>query len=214
MAACTRGPRARKFARARVDHRYSGISPAFPAQRFTAYSALSPVNQRLPPSFPQSLWSFARAWRLHGRARTTRLRRPHPCRSSVSTACVRRLPLHVRDDRDTPLQVGAEWGQSITIFGKTKAEYFCAKGWTGQISLMELVNFLCSRRGAGCSCNRPRWTTPPTRPSRARLPILGVNRKVIGRPARVAARKPATRRADASKSGAVSSMPRAVRCRR
>ena len=46
VAACTRGPRARKIARARVNHRYSGDTPAFPAQRFTAYSALSSVNLR------------------------------------------------------------------------------------------------------------------------------------------------------------------------
>ena len=41
--------------------------------------------------------------RLHGRARTTRLRRPRPCRSSFGTAHVHRIPRHVRDDRDTPL---------------------------------------------------------------------------------------------------------------
>ena len=32
VAACTRGPRAKNIARARVDHRYSGDTPAFPAQ--------------------------------------------------------------------------------------------------------------------------------------------------------------------------------------
>jgi len=60
VTACTRGLRAKGLREARVDHRYSGISPAFPAQRFTAYSALSSVNQRLPPSPARCLWSFAR----------------------------------------------------------------------------------------------------------------------------------------------------------
>ncbi len=50
VTACTRDRRAKEFAQARVDHRYSGISPAFPAQWFTAYFVLFPVNQRLPPS--------------------------------------------------------------------------------------------------------------------------------------------------------------------
>src|SRR6516225_3863695 len=39
VSACTRGPRARKIARARVDHRYSGDT--FPAQQFTAYTRSS-----------------------------------------------------------------------------------------------------------------------------------------------------------------------------
>jgi hypothetical protein len=50
---------------------------------FTAYIALSLVNQRLPPS-PARCFRFARIWRLHGRARTTRLCRPRLHCSSVS----------------------------------------------------------------------------------------------------------------------------------
>src|ERR1700751_5489194 len=46
-------------------------------------------------------FSFARTWRLHGRAMTTRLRRPRRCRSQHQP--VHRIPLHVRDDRDPPL---------------------------------------------------------------------------------------------------------------
>ena len=49
-----------------VDHRFSRDSPAFPAQWFTAYFVLSPVNQRLPPSPARSLWSFAPTWRGMG----------------------------------------------------------------------------------------------------------------------------------------------------
>jgi len=73
---CTRGPRARKIARGALTSGTGGYTPAFPAQWFTAYFALSSVNQLLPPSPSQDLWSLSTTWRLHGRARTTRLRRP------------------------------------------------------------------------------------------------------------------------------------------
>src|SRR5690349_5880588 len=65
-----------KLREGRVTTGTGGDTPAFPAQWFTAYFVLSPVNQRLPPSFSPDLWSLAKTWRLHGRARTTRLDRP------------------------------------------------------------------------------------------------------------------------------------------
>ena len=49
-----------KLREGRVTTGTADITPAFPAQWFTAYSVLSPVNQHLPPSFSQRLWSFSR----------------------------------------------------------------------------------------------------------------------------------------------------------
>ena len=40
------GPPRKRNLRERVNHRYRRCQPAFPAQWFTAYSVLSPVNQR------------------------------------------------------------------------------------------------------------------------------------------------------------------------
>jgi hypothetical protein len=91
-----------KLREGRVTTGTGGNTPAFPAQWFTTYSVLSSVNQRLPPSLSRDLWSLAKTWRLHGRARTTRLRRPRLCRSSVGTAASTASPPHVRDVRDRP----------------------------------------------------------------------------------------------------------------
>jgi len=44
VAACTRGARANNCAKSAFTTGTGGISPAFPAQWFTAYGALSPVN--------------------------------------------------------------------------------------------------------------------------------------------------------------------------
>jgi hypothetical protein len=89
-AGCTQGHRAKKLRKCALTNRFSQDNPAFPAQWFTAYIALSSVNQRLPPSSSQDLWSLAKTWRLQGRARTTRLRRPRlhcsSVRASTSTA--------------------------------------------------------------------------------------------------------------------------------
>jgi hypothetical protein len=65
------------------DHRWSRDIPAFPAQWFTAYSALSPVSRALlPPSSLRSLL-LTNLTPASG-ARTTRLRRPFQPRSSVA----------------------------------------------------------------------------------------------------------------------------------
>ena len=46
-----------------------------------------------------------------------------------STACVHRIPLHVRDDRETPLVRNGTAGVLGLIWGKREAEYFFEKGW-------------------------------------------------------------------------------------
>jgi hypothetical protein len=59
-----------------------------------------PVCHRRPREACQlRLDLSARPWG----ARTTRLRRPRACRSSIGTPRVHRIPLDVRDNRDTPL---------------------------------------------------------------------------------------------------------------
>src|SRR5690242_21645325 len=84
-------------------------------------------------------------WRLHGRARTTRLRRPQIVPFVDRHICVHRIPLHVRDDAYAPHQVrnGCE---ETSISGKTKEKYFCDGIWTGQISLKRLANLAFSRK--------------------------------------------------------------------
>ncbi len=69
------GPRAKNCAKSALTTGTGGISPVFPARRFTAYSALPGEPACLPPS-PARDFRLAQTWRLHGRARTTRLRRP------------------------------------------------------------------------------------------------------------------------------------------
>ncbi|WP_407175894.1 hypothetical protein [Bradyrhizobium sp. STM 3562] len=56
------------------------------------------------------------------------------CAARPSATHVHRIPLHVRDDRDTPL-AGAERTHLSTISENTKQKNFCGKDWTAQISL-------------------------------------------------------------------------------
>jgi hypothetical protein len=59
---------------------------------------------------------------------------------------VHRIPARVRDDRETPLSSGgtAALLHLIWVFGKS--EYFCKRGWTGQISLNRLAKFDFTRK--------------------------------------------------------------------
>jgi len=52
-------------------------------------------------------------WRQHRGARTTRFRRPQPGRSSVGLAASIAFRPNVRDDRDTPLDLGSEQNGNI-----------------------------------------------------------------------------------------------------
>jgi hypothetical protein len=85
-----------------VTDRFSRDNPAFPARWFTAYTVLSPVNQHLPPSSARSYW--LRANLTPARARQDHTTSPSAPALLVSQPIrVHRIPLHVRDDRDTPL---------------------------------------------------------------------------------------------------------------
>jgi hypothetical protein len=100
---------------------------------FTAYFVLSLVSRALLPP------SFVRAWL----SRTWRQRRaPGPHDFAVRISAVRqrhirvhRIPPHVRDDREPPLLSGETRGEKPLICSTSKAKYFCALVWTGQITL-------------------------------------------------------------------------------
>jgi hypothetical protein len=115
----------------------TGITPAFPAQWFTAYFALSPVTglschrrrrsclHRLDASVGASgPHDFAVRW---SRAR----RSQHP----ASTASHR----NVRDDREPPLIRRETRGFKPVICPTAKAEYFCARGWTRALPNARLI---------------------------------------------------------------------------
>jgi hypothetical protein len=92
-------------------------------------------------------------------ARTTRLRRPRTRRSSIGTPRVHRIPLHVRDDRDTPLFSVAERCEQTLNSVKTKDKYFRLEHWTPQIGLNEQVKFDLSRMRLLPVGNGPRPAT-------------------------------------------------------
>ena len=75
----------KKIAQRARDHRYRRIHSGLPCAMVYGLYALSPVNRRLPPSPARSFWLRSDLAR-HGRAKTTRFRRPHPRRSSTGTS--------------------------------------------------------------------------------------------------------------------------------
>jgi len=79
-------------------------------------------------------------------ARTTRLRRPWIAPLVSQRIPVHRIPLHVRDDRDTPL-IGAECEKQTSISEKAKEKYFCAPNLNGATALMRFTKFDFSHTG-------------------------------------------------------------------
>ncbi len=101
----TRGPVCKNCAKSAHgrNHRQGGITPALPAQWFTAYSVLSPVNQlgchRRRRDGLSIVANLAPAW----------ARQDHTASPPVKAAArrsaafrVHRIPLHVRDDAYAP----------------------------------------------------------------------------------------------------------------
>ena len=70
------------------------------------------------------------------------------------------------------------------IWAKREAEYFCAKDWTGQISLIRLDKFDFTRNGAAWR-SEPSWLDLAQTPSpdRSAMFELGVRRPMICRSA-------------------------------
>ena len=126
-AGCTRGSRATKSTG--VGPQVNRSIPAFPAQWFTAYFALSQVTGL---SCHLHLRKVSRKLeRQHRGVRTTRLHRPPSSGvrlspSSASTASRR----NVRDVRTSPL-IGRDAQSEITDLPDDGSEIFCARGWTG-----------------------------------------------------------------------------------
>jgi hypothetical protein len=61
--------------------------------------------------------------------------------------CVHRIPLHVRDDRETPLVWDGMEENKPVIWVACEADYFSRDYWTGQISLKWLKKFGCAPHG-------------------------------------------------------------------
>ncbi|MEH2522575.1 hypothetical protein V1288_000484 [Bradyrhizobium sp. AZCC 2176] len=102
---------------------------------------IDPVGSKSPPA----AWHQPRMPGPHGfavrfsavrparraRSRITALRTP----SRARRCCVHRIPPRVRDDRDPPLVRDETAGVLVLIWGGREANCFCARGWTGQITL-------------------------------------------------------------------------------
>src|SRR3979411_467561 len=109
-------------------YRFSGGIPAFPAQWFTAYSALSPVTGLfLPPSLALLSASLTPASGCQDHTASPSARVTLVSRN----VRVHRIPPRVRDDREPPLSSGETGEVKSVICPTAKAKYFCAKGWTG-----------------------------------------------------------------------------------
>ena len=137
-------PAQRKFARARKPQ-VQAVTTGLPCVVVYGLYALPGEPSRLPPSSARCLSIVANLSARPWGARTTRLRRPRACRSSIGTPRVHRIPLHVRDDRDTSLDSVAERGEQTPCSVKTNDKYFCAEDWTAQISLNGHPKFDFSR---------------------------------------------------------------------
>jgi hypothetical protein len=111
-------------------YRFSGNTPAFPAQWFTAYSVLSPVRPELVcHRHPQEALAPCELDTCHWGVRTTRLRRPLQPRSSVATfASIASHRTFVTIASRPSHRVG--WPIEQLIWVKRKAKYFCGRGWT------------------------------------------------------------------------------------
>jgi hypothetical protein len=84
----------------------------------------------LPPS-PARCEASSPAWPQRREARTTRLRRPLQAPLVSRRQSVHRIPLHVRDDRDTPLLPRRDAQKINLIWVFREAIYFSQQDWTG-----------------------------------------------------------------------------------
>ena len=137
-ARCTRGLVCKCAQRNAHEHTGTG-GASRPSLRsgFTAYSVLSPVN---------GSFATVAAWISRSIRRIDALPRdltPAPRRQDHTTSPyasrplvlhahrVHRIPPRVRDDREPPLLSGETGRIKSLICPTARAEYFCAKRWTG-----------------------------------------------------------------------------------
>ena len=114
-ARCTRGLVCKMHIGKRTRaYRFSGGIPAFPAQWFTAYTALSPVTGLSCHRHPREVLLPANLTPASGR-------QDHTASPSARVALVsrnfrvHRIPPRVRDDRDPPLSSGETGGVVVLI---------------------------------------------------------------------------------------------------
>jgi hypothetical protein len=105
-ARCTRDLACKSGRRKRTRaYRFSGGSPAFPAQWFYGFLRALLGDRPSCHRRPQEACSPG-TWRQHRGARTTRLRRPQSITLVSRGDHVHRIPPRVRDDREPPLLPG------------------------------------------------------------------------------------------------------------
>ena len=131
-ARCTRGLvcHMHKEKRTRA-YRFSGSSPAFPAQWFYG------LSRALPGDRLSCHRRSREALASHKLDTSIGVSGPHDFAVRFSTVRLSALsrPPHpapnVRDDRDTPLLWARDGGVIGVIWGEREAEYFSQPGWTG-----------------------------------------------------------------------------------
>ena len=118
-----------KLREGRVTTGTGGDTPAFPAQWFTAYFALSSVNQRLPPSFSRIILreNLAPAWARQDHTTSPSAWRRSSVGAFASTAA--RLTFVTIAIRPSASRRDARTIRLIWVSGKQK--YFCARELTG-----------------------------------------------------------------------------------
>src|SRR5947207_9370089 len=130
---CTLHPRSRVQLRTENAHTSIQVQaehPGLPCAVALRLTSCSPRRTALlPPSPPRSLLLENLTPAPRRQDHTTS---PYACATHVDCGLrVHRIPPHVRDDREPPLSSGETGGVMKLIWLRTKAEYFCAKGWTG-----------------------------------------------------------------------------------
>ena len=128
---------------------------ASPAKNFDQPSAGQPKPSRKRLSVVRL--------RAVARSRTTALRTPLAPDAAASTA----TRPNVRDDGQRPSSRDGMAGFVRVIWGRGEADYFCVRGWTGQISLKLLQKIAQSRTTNGL---RPLISPAPVRASTTLLP--------------------------------------------
>ena len=128
---CSLHPRSRvRDAHKEHAHEHTGSAEAFrPSLRsgLTVYFVLSPENGSLASvacGYHRKLDASTAASGPHDFAVRSRALVLH-------TLCVHRISPRVRDDREPPLVTDETLGVKSLICPTARAEYFCARGWTG-----------------------------------------------------------------------------------
>src|SRR6185437_7216643 len=140
VSACTRGPRAKRLRKGAKSTGTDGTQPAFPAQWFTAYSALSSVNQTLLSP------SSARCECIVANLAPATGRQDHTASPSASLSfvprqcCVHRIPHSKSVTTRTPL-IEAGRMQVFLISENKKEKYFCTALLNLSGTLIPLRNF-------------------------------------------------------------------------